>query len=146
MSTDPMSADHMSTDEPTPPRELRIALTVDDFDAAVRLYRDALGLRQLEDWSSDRGRVLLLDGGRATLELFDADQAAMVDDIEVGRRVAGAVRLAVHVPDADAAATRLVEAGASLVAPAVETPWGDRNARVAAPDGMQLTLFADGQA
>jgi hypothetical protein len=23
----------------------------------------------------------------------------------------------------------------------VATPWGDRNARVAAPDGMQLTLF-----
>jgi hypothetical protein len=22
-----------------------------------------------------------------------------------------------------------------------ETPWGDRNARVRAPDGMQLTLF-----
>jgi hypothetical protein len=23
----------------------------------------------------------------------------------------------------------------------VTTPWGDRNARVRAPDGMQLTLF-----
>ena len=142
-STDPSSTDPSSTDDTTHPRELRIALTVDDFDAAVRLYRDALGLPQLADWSSDQGRVLLLDGGRATLELFDADQAAMVDDIEVGHRVAGAVRLAIHVPDADAAAIRLVEAGASLVAPAVETPWGDRNARVAAPGGMQLTLFAD---
>ena len=30
---------------------------------------------------------------------------------------------------------------ATAVAPAVDTPWGDRNARVAAPDGMQLTLF-----
>jgi hypothetical protein len=27
------------------------------------------------------------------------------------------------------------------VAPPVTTPWGDRNARVQAPDGMQLTLF-----
>lgn len=27
------------------------------------------------------------------------------------------------------------------VAPSVTTPWGDRNARVQAPDGMQLTLF-----
>ena len=42
-------------------QELRITLTVDDFDAAVRLYRDALGLPELADWSSDRGRVLLLD-------------------------------------------------------------------------------------
>jgi methylmalonyl-CoA/ethylmalonyl-CoA epimerase len=122
-------------------QELRITLTVDDFDAAVRLYRDALGLPEVADWSSDQGRVLLLDAGRATLELFDEAQAAMVDDLEVGERVSGSVRLALQVPDADAAASTLVAAGATAVAPAVDTPWGDRNARVAAPDGMQLTLF-----
>lgn len=123
-------------------QEFRITLTVDDFDAAVRLYRDALGLPEVADWSSEQGRVLLLDAGRATLELFDGAQAAMVDDLEVGRRVSGAVRFALQVPDADAAASALVGAGATVVAPAVDTPWGDRNARVAAPDGMQLTLFA----
>ena len=122
--------------------EFRITLTVDDFDAAVRLYRDALGLPQLEDWSSDQGRVLLLDAGRATLELFDEAQAAMVDDLEVGERVSGKVRFALHVGDADATAATLTAAGATAVAPAVDTPWGDRNARVAAPDGMQLTLFS----
>ena len=125
-------------------QELRITLTVDDFDAAVRLYRDALGLPEVADWSSDQGRVLLLDAGRATLELFDEAQAAMVDDLEVGRRVSGKVRFALQVPDADAAAASLVDAGATVVADAVLTPWGDRNARVAAPDGMQLTLFTLG--
>ncbi|MBD3924401.1 VOC family protein [Nocardioides cavernae] len=129
------------TDAQIAVQELRITLTVDDFDAAVRLYRDALGLPEVADWSSDRGRVLLLDAGRATLELFDEAQAAMVDDLEVGERVSGKVRLALQVPDADAAASTLVAAGATAVAPAVDTPWGDRNARVAAPDGMQLTLF-----
>jgi catechol 2,3-dioxygenase-like lactoylglutathione lyase family enzyme len=130
------------TDAQIAVRELRITLTVDDFDAAVRLYRDALGLPEVADWSSDQGRVLLLDAGRATLELFDEAQAAMVDELEVGERVSGKVRLALHVPDTDAAAATLVAAGATAVAPAVDTPWGDRNARVAAPDGMQLTLFA----
>ena len=125
-------------------QELRITLTVDDFDAAVRLYRDALGLPEVADWSSDQGRVLLLDAGRATLELFDERQAAMVDDLEVGRRVSGKVRFALQVPDADAAAASLTAAGATVVADAVDTPWGDRNARVAAPDGMQLTLFTLG--
>ena len=129
------------TDAQIAVQELRITLTVDDFDAAVRLYRDALGLPEVADWSSDQGRVLLLDAGRATLELFDEAQAAMVDDLEVGKRVSGKVRLALRVPDADAAASTLVAAGATAVAPAVDTPWGDRNARVAAPDGMQLTLF-----
>jgi catechol 2,3-dioxygenase-like lactoylglutathione lyase family enzyme len=125
--------------------EFRITLTVDDFEAAVRLYRDALGLPEIADWSSEQGRVLLLDAGRASLELFDEAQAAMVDDLEVGHRVSGKVRLALQVPDADAAATSLVAAGATPVAPAVDTPWGDRNARVAAPDGMQLTLFTLGE-
>lgn len=122
-------------------QEFRITLTVDDFDAAVRLYRDALGLPEVADWSGDQGRVLLLDAGRATLELFDDAQAAMVDDLEVGERVSGTVRFALQVPDSEATASRLVGAGARAVAPAVDTPWGDRNARVAAPDGMQLTLF-----
>jgi catechol 2,3-dioxygenase-like lactoylglutathione lyase family enzyme len=126
-------------------QEFRITLTVDDFDAAVKLYRDGLGLPQIADWSSQQGRVLLLDAGRATLELFDESQAAMVDDLEVGRRVSGQVRLALQVANADRTAASLVEAGAMPVADAVDTPWGDRNARVAAPDGMQLTLFTLGE-
>jgi lactoylglutathione lyase len=122
--------------------ELRIALTVDDFDQALAFYRDALGLEQLADWSGENGRVILLGGGRATLELFDERQAAYVDGIEAGSRVSGTVRLALEVPNSDEAARAAVEAGATRVAEPVLTPWGDRNARIAAPDGMQLTLFS----
>jgi lactoylglutathione lyase len=125
-----------------PVTELRVALTVPDFDAAVAFYRDAVGLEQVADWSTDDGRVILLEAGRATLELFDEAQAATVDRIEAGRRVSGPVRLALEVEDSGTAAARLVAAGATEVAPPVTTPWGDRNARVRAPDGMQLTLFS----
>ena len=125
-------------------REFRVVLTVPDFDAAVAFYRDALGLEQVADWSSEEGRVVLLKGGRATLELFDERQAETVDRIEAGRRVSGTVRLAVEVADSEATASRLVEAGAEEVAAATMMPWGDRNARVRAPDGMQLTLFTPG--
>ncbi|HEX7995933.1 MAG TPA: VOC family protein [Streptosporangiaceae bacterium] len=121
--------------------ELRVALTVDDFDQALAFYRDALGLEQLADWSTDDGRVVLLEAGRATLEIFDQAQAATVDEIEAGRRVSGKVRLALEVPDSEQKARQLIAAGADEVAPPVTTPWGDRNARVQAPDGMQLTLF-----
>lgn len=121
--------------------ELRVTLTVEDFDQALAFYRDALGLDELADWSTDAGRVVVLEAGRATLELFDQAQAAAVDEIEAGRRVSGTVRLALKVADSDEAARRLVAAGADAVAPPVTTPWGDRNARVRAPDGMQLTLF-----
>jgi catechol 2,3-dioxygenase-like lactoylglutathione lyase family enzyme len=123
---------------------LRVVLTVPDFERALAFYRDALGLEQIADWSSDDGRVVLLDAGRATLELFDETQAETVDKIEAGRRVSGTVRLALEVSDSDSTARRLVAAGAEEVAPPVSTPWGDRNARVQAPDGMQLTLFTTG--
>jgi len=121
--------------------ELRVALTVQDFGQALAFYRDALGLEQLADWSSVTGRVVVLDAGRATLELLDHAQAETVDAIEAGRRVSGTVRLAMKVADSQDTAQRLVAAGAIQVAPPVMTPWGDRNARVQAPDGIQLTLF-----
>ncbi len=121
--------------------EFRVALTVPDFDQALAFYRDALGFEQVADWSSEDGRVVLLQAGRATLELMDEAQAAMVDAIEAGSRVSGALRLALEVPDSEETARRLVAAGAEQVALQVRTPWGDSNARVRTPDGMQLTLF-----
>lgn len=122
-------------------QELRIALTVDDYETAVSFYRDAMGLPEVESWVRPNGRGTILDAGRATLELFDRPQAETLDDIEVGRRVSGVVRLALHVDDAAGFAARLVGAGAVAEHELVLTPWGDRNARVRAPDGMQLTLF-----
>ena len=121
--------------------ELRVALTVKDFGQALAFYRDTLGLQQLADWSSETGQVVVLDAGRATLELLDHAQAETVDAIEAGRRVSGTVRLAMHVADSEDTAQRLVAAGAVQVAPPVMTPWRDRNARLQTPEGMQLTLF-----
>jgi lactoylglutathione lyase len=122
---------------------LRVVLTVPDFHQAVAFYRDELGLEQLADWSGDDGRVILLDAGNATLELFDERQAESVDRIEAGRRVSGPVRLAIEVEDAGGTAQRLVAAGAVAEAPPVVPPWGGRNARLRTPDGMQLTLFSE---
>lgn len=127
-----------------PVTELRLAVTAEDWAAAVAFYRDRLGLTQLADFSSEQGRVVLLDAGRATLELVDPDQAAHIDDVEVGRRVAPAIRVALRVPDADDAVTRLADAGVEVVAPPTLTPWGSRNARLDAPAGLHVTVFAGG--
>jgi lactoylglutathione lyase len=123
-------------------KELRTVLTVSDFDEALTFYRDALGLEQLADWSGPDGRVILLGGMRATLELVDEAQAATIDAVEAGRRVSGKVRLAFAVDDSETSAEGLVTAGARLVAAPVTPPWGGRNVRIEAPDGMQLTLFS----
>jgi lactoylglutathione lyase len=122
-------------------RELRLVLTVDDFDRALAFYRDRLGLEEREAWESQPGRVAILDAGSATIELVDEAQAAAIDGIEVGRRVAGPVRLALEVADSEATAQRLTDAGAELIAGPVVTSWQDRNVRLQPLDGPQLTLF-----
>jgi lactoylglutathione lyase len=122
--------------------ELRLVLTVDDFEQALAFYRDALGLPERWDWETEGdAHIAILDAGRATLELVNEAQAAEIDRIEAGRRVAGPVRIAFEVDDSEAVARRLVEAGAEQLADPVTTPWNDRNVRLQAPDGMQLTLF-----
>jgi lactoylglutathione lyase len=123
--------------------QLRLVLTVDDFDAAVAFYRDALGLEEREAWQAEEGgHIVILHAGAATLELVDEAQAAAIDEIEVGRRVAGPVRIALEVGDSAAAAERLARAGGDVLGGPVETPWKDVNVRVRAPDGTQLTLFS----
>jgi catechol 2,3-dioxygenase-like lactoylglutathione lyase family enzyme len=122
-------------------RELRLALTVEDYDQAVAFYRDGLGLPVVESFEGPDGSGVVLDAGRATLELLSLRQAEMVDRVEVGSRVAGPVRVALEVADSAEAARRLVAGGAEALAEPVVTPWRHRNVRVQAPDGMQLTLF-----
>jgi catechol 2,3-dioxygenase-like lactoylglutathione lyase family enzyme len=123
-------------------RELRLVLTVADFDAALAFYRDALGLEELDAWEAEEGgRIAILAAGDATIELVDEGQARAIDAIEVGKRVAGPVRLALEVADSAAMVTRLSAAGATVLAGPIETPWKDRNVRLLAPGGMQLTLF-----
>jgi lactoylglutathione lyase len=117
--------------------ELRVALTVADYEEAVRFYRDALGLPVVETF--DGGVVLA--AGQATLELLSTEHAEQLDRIEVGERSAGPVRLALEVDDSETTARKLTAAGAKLLGGPVVTPWSHRNVRLRAPDGMQLTLF-----
>jgi lactoylglutathione lyase len=121
--------------------ELRLVLTVSDFEEAVALYRDALGLAELADWSEGDAKIVVLDAGRATLELVNEEQADLIDRIEVGSRVSGPVRIAMKVTNSEATAERLAHAGAEQLAKPVTTPWNDRNVRLHAPEDIQLTLF-----
>jgi catechol 2,3-dioxygenase-like lactoylglutathione lyase family enzyme len=121
--------------------EVRLVLEVGDFEAALAFYRDRLGLPQQEAFESETGRVAILSGGIATIEIADAGQAAFIDQVEVGRRVAGPVRVALRVADSTGLGERLVAAGATLVGGPTLTPWRHRNVRLDPPEGVQLTLF-----
>jgi lactoylglutathione lyase len=123
--------------------ELRLVVTASDYEDALRFYRDVLGLPERAAQSSPGGRVTILEAGRATLELADPPHAAYIDDVEVGRRVAGHIRVAFAVSDTPAAAARLAAAGAEVIAEPTPTPWQSVNARLQGPAGLQLTLFSD---
>ncbi|GAB3585551.1 hypothetical protein GCM10027406_34090 [Leifsonia lichenia] len=125
-------------------RQLRIVVEAEDYDEALAFFRDALGLDEQESYSGDGGaEVAILDAGRATLEIANPAQKAMIDDVEVGRQVAPRIRLAFEVDDSAAVTAELVDAGAELIAPPTRTPWNSLNARLAAPAGLQLTVFQE---
>ena len=131
-------------ERPRPVLQLRLVVEAEDYDEAVAFYRDVLGLPEQEAYEGDGGaHVTILDAGRATLELANPAQKRMIDDVEVGRDVAGKYRVAFEVTDTVERTERLVGGGAELVAPPVETPWRSLNARFEAPAGLQITLFQE---
>ena len=97
-------------------RQLRLVVTAEDYDEALRFYRDILGMTEQEAYSTPDGRVSILDGGRATLELTEPSHAAFIDEVEVGRRVAGHIRVALEVGDSRAVTRTLADAGATVIA------------------------------
>src|SRR5579872_4773410 len=110
--------------------EVRIVFTVEPFDQAVQFYRDRLGLAIVNAWQGEQGRgVVLALGPETTLELLDPAHAAFVDQVEVGQRVSGPVRLALAVEDVATTVHTMQAAGVQVVSGLTPTPWGDCNAR-----------------
>ena len=122
-------------------RELRLVVTASDYDSAVHFFRDVLGLREQEHHEANGGHVVILDAGRATLEINDPPYAEYIDEVEVGRRVAGRIRVAFEVPDTRETTGQLVDAGAELIAEPTVTPWQTLNSRLAGPADLLLTVF-----
>lgn len=122
-------------------KELRIILTVENLDEVIRFYRDVAGLETSKEWHEATGNGIILDAGRASLELVDSRHAHRIDEIEVGKRVAGPVRLALNVGgDISSATARLAAGGATQLADIKQAPWS-KVVRMEDPSGMQFTVF-----
>src|SRR5215208_7374550 len=122
-----------------PVLELRIALTAADYERSVKFYCEGLGIEPAAVLNNGQGRALVLEMGKATLELFDEIQAATIDQIEAEQRISGQIRFALQVPDLKVAMERLLAHGATLIHPPIVTPWGDYNVRLQDPDDYQIT-------
>ena len=123
---------------------MRLVVEAADYEEAVAFYRDVLGARtELVVKGRAGEKVTILDVGRATLEISNPAQVAMIDDVEVGRRVSPRLRVAFEVTDAAGVTRELVAGGASLIAPPTRTPWNSLNARLSAPADLQITVFEE---
>ncbi len=126
-------------------QQLRLVVHASEFDKALRFYRDVVGMPQAEAYEADGGaRVVILDAGRATLELANTAQVAFIDGVETdGDAPSERLRVALEVEDTASAVDRLVAGGAEVEASARETPWRSINARLRAPADLQVTLFQE---
>ena len=119
--------------------EMRLVVTALDYAEALHFYRDVLGLRELGTFDDDTGA---LHPGRRPGN-------ARALGRRTPRRSTGwksGAGLPAHpgrLPGWHPRTGRLVDAGATLLAAPVETPWRSLNARLEAPAGLQLTLFQE---
>jgi len=125
-------------------RQLRAVVHAEDFEEALTFYRDTLGMPQADAFEADGGaRVVILDAGRATLELANSAQVRFIDEVETDGGSSEHIRLAIEVDDAPGTVGRLADGGAVVEATARETPWRSVNARLRAPADVQLTVFQE---
>ncbi|OII27825.1 glyoxalase [Frigoribacterium sp. MCBA15_019] len=132
---------------PTPPKQLRLIIETDDFDEAVRFYRDTLGMPEQIAFATDGDdRVAILHAGIATIEIATPTHAKNIDEIEGARPAptsGHAPRLALEVEDTDRAVAQTTADGVELLAPPTKTPFRSLNARVQGPAGWQVTFFQE---
>jgi catechol 2,3-dioxygenase-like lactoylglutathione lyase family enzyme len=124
--------------------QMRLVVEAADYEQAVAFYRDVLGVSEQAAFEGEGGaKVTILDVGRATLEIANPAQVAMIDDVEVGRRVSPRLRVAFEVANAEEVTKDLMAGGATLIAAPTITTWRSLNSRLEAPADLQITIFEE---
>jgi hypothetical protein len=81
---------------------MRLVGEAEDFGEAVAFCRFSMGLREELSVAGEGGaEVIILDAGRATLELVNPAQKRYIDEVEVGRQVSRKIRVAFQVSGVD---------------------------------------------
>ncbi len=117
---------------------------VADVAAAIEFYRAAFGFEKRfmhEDGENayaelDTGQTVMAFASHQVAETILADGYVKVDQSPhpIG------FEMAMVTDDVESAIERAITAGASLIAPAQQKPWGQTVAYVRAPDGMLIEI------
>ena len=114
-------------------------LSLRDAARAVEFYHRALGARELSRVTSPEGRIVAL------LAIEDAefgvvDEAPAVGNLSPDTLGGTSVRISLNVADPDEVAQRAVDAGAELIFPVEDQPYGMRQGRVRDPFGRHWLI------
>lgn len=140
MSNDPADAIKMATPQ-VPMKYLHTMVRVNDIEASLAFYCDALGLEELNRFDSEAGRFTLVflaapGDSEAQVELtHNWDPEALAGGRNFGH-------LAYAVDDIYATCQRLTDHGVTINRP----PRDGRMAFVRSPDGISVELLQAGEA
>jgi len=110
------------------------ALTVRNAVAAVEFYKRAFGAAELTRLTTPSGGVvaeIVIDGARFLV----VDESPENFNLSPQTLGGTSVRISLLVADPDAVAARAVAAGATVLFPVADQPYGYRQGRVADPFG-----------
>lgn len=110
--------------------ELFPIISTSDIERSLRFYRDLLGGTVSFEYPGP-------DGGTAYAGI-DLGSSHIGIGSDPTARGGGGVSLWIYVEDCDAMVSRLQDAGVEVVQTPRDEPWGERVARVADPDGIQV--------
>ena len=110
-------------------------ISVKDSVAAIEFYKKAFGATELTRIPMPDGRI-----GHAEIKIGDAtimmaDEFPEIQFLSPESLGGSGVVIHVYVDDVDAFASRAVAAGANLVRPVADQPYGDRNCKIVDPFG-----------
>lgn len=119
-----------------------VAIRVNDFDASVKFYTEALGFTEKISWGKDSGRAIMLDTG-------DENYLEIFANGEEGSKPEGAIiHFAIRTNDVDGAIERVRSAGAEVTVEPKDIeiksrpqPTLVRLAFFKGPDGEIIELF-----
>ena len=102
---------------------------------ASKFYQQAFGARELSRVTSPDGKVVALMAIGDVAQFGVADEVPAVGNVGPDTLGGTSVRISLYVPDPDAMARQAVEAGAELIFPVEDQPYGMRQGRVRDPFG-----------
>ncbi len=114
--------------------ELTPFLTVKDARAVVEFYKKAFGATEISRQSTPAGQFIIemsLEGER----FYAVDENPAGFNLSPATLGGTSVRMSLIVADPDGFADRAVAAGAKIVFPIADQPYGMRQGRIADPEG-----------